>query len=574
MTEVVFEHQRGLLRRERSHAVPEGFTASRPIPSQYEFAAMFGAFCDLVTLHELDGTIRLASDSSREILGLAPDQLVGRAGCEALVCEQDAALFTSAVERLRGGDDNADVTFRSRTPDSRAAWLETRMRTVKDRKGTATGFVAVSRPATERVELERRQQLQLGRLRQVTDAVPGMTAWIVDRELRCRFAAGAGFPSITSGPEACVDRPLAQLLSAGRFEAARCHLEECFAGLTPTEDSSRPGPHQFWTRYLPVESDSGEVQEVLIVNLEVTARERTHEALRRSEASFSSAFDNSPIGMAIIAPDGSVLRANDAFCALTRRSREELHRGSWSELIHPDDVEANRELTVRMLAGERRTAMVERRYLRPDHSVVHAVMSITLVRDEVGRPLHLVIQVLDVTDRHRLEAYLEELVLRDPLTGAHNRRALDVELARRLSTESSEVPSGALVLFDIDHFKDLNDSLGHDVGDDVLRHLVAKWRERLRRSDVLVRIGGDEFVVLLGDSDPESVEAVARDLLTIADGAILTVTGVASSVSAGMALFRPEENAAQLLRRADDALYLAKRAGRGRLVVDRAEPAF
>ena len=130
------------------------------------------------------------------------------------------------------------------------------------------------------------------------------------------------------------------------------------------------------------------------------------------------------------------------------------------------------------------------------------------------------------------------------------------------------------MLFDIDHFKDLNDTLGHDVGDDVLRHLVAQWRERLRRSDVLVRIGGDEFVVLLGDGDPDSVESVARDLLTLADAAILTVTGVASSVSAGMALFRPEENAAQLLRRADDALYLAKRAGRGRLVVDRADPEF
>ena len=99
-------------------------------------------------------------------------------------------------------------------------------------------------------------------------------------------------------------------------KSARRHLEECFAGLTPTEESSRPGRHQFWTRYLPVVPSSGEIQEVLIVNLEVTARERTHEALRRSEASFSSAFDNSPIGMAIIAPDGSVLRANDAFCAL------------------------------------------------------------------------------------------------------------------------------------------------------------------------------------------------------------------------------------------------------------------
>jgi diguanylate cyclase (GGDEF)-like protein len=251
-----------------------------------------------------------------------------------------------------------------------------------------------------------------------------------------------------------------------------------------------------------------------------------------------------------------------------------LHRGSWSDLIHPDDVESNRELTVRMLAGERRTAMVDRRYLRPDHSVVHTVMSITLVRDEVGRPLHLVTQVLDVTDRHRLEAYLEELVLRDPLTGAHNRRALDVELSRRLDLESAEAPSGALVLFDIDNFKDLNDTFGHDVGDDVLRHLVAQWRERLRRSDVLVRIGGDEFVVLLGDSDPDSVESVARDLLTLADSAILTVTGVPSSVSAGMALFRPEEDSAQLLRRADDALYLAKRAGRGRLVVDREDSEF
>ena len=215
--------------------------------------------------------------------------------------------------------------------------------------------------------------------------------------------------------------------------------------------------------------------------------------------------------------------------------------------------------------------MVERRYLRPDHSVVHTVMSITLVRDDVGRPLHLVTQVLDVTDRHRLEAYLEELVLRDPLTGLTTAE-LSMSSSRNDSPSNRpKAPTGALALFDIDHFKDLNDTFGHDVGDDVLRHLVAQWRERLRRSDVLVRIGGDEFVVLLGDVDPDGVESVARDLLTLADAAILTVTGMASSVSAGLALFRPEENPAQLLRRADDALYLAKRAGRGRLIVDRTD---
>lgn len=567
----MFEHQRGYLGRERGHAAPEGFTAARPLVGHYEFAAMFAAFADLVTLHDLDGRIRLASDSSRAILGLAPNEVIGRMPADAFVCSEDAPLFAAAIDRLRNGEDVAEVLFRIRAQTSQTRWLETRIGAVRGLNGSSTAFVAVSRLVTDRLEAARRQQQDLERYRQVTYAVPGMTAWVIDRELRCRFAAGAGFPSVGGGPDACVGHRLAQLLSPDRFEAARRHLEECFAGVTATEESARPGCRQFWTRYLPVTSISGAIEEVLVVNLEVTPREQTHEALRRSEASFSSAFDNSPIGMVITAPNGSVLRANDAFCALTKRSRDELHRGSWSELIHPDDRESDRELTGRMLAGERRTAMVERRYLRPDHSVVHTVMSITLVRDDVGRPLHLVTQVLDVTDRHRLEAYLEELVLRDPLTGAHNRRALDVELAQRLPVESAQGPTGALALFDIDRFKDLNDTFGHDVGDDVLRHIVAQWRERLRRSDVLVRIGGDKFVVLFGDADPDGVESVARDLLVLADAAILTVTGMESSVSAGLALFRPGENPAQLLRRADDALYLAKRAGRGRLVVDRTE---
>ena len=119
--------------------------------------------------------------------------------------------------------------------------------------------------------------------------------------------SNTNFPSITRGADAFVDRPLAQLFGADRLEAARRHLQECFAGLTATDESSRPGRHQFWTRYLPITSSAGAIEEALIVNLEVADREQTHEALRRSEASFSSAFDNSPIGMAIIAPDRSLL---------------------------------------------------------------------------------------------------------------------------------------------------------------------------------------------------------------------------------------------------------------------------
>jgi len=543
-------------------------TTLRPAVAPYELAAMLAGFADLVSLHDLDGRTRLASESFRTILGLAPNELIGRMPEDSFVLAEDALLWRAAMDRVEAGHESVEVLFRASSSHGGLEWLETRIGAVRGRDSSVSGFVAVSRVVTERLDAERRSQARLGRYHQVTGAVAGMTTFIVDGEHRCRFAAGAGFSSMAKGPDGCLDRPLWQLLSTVRYAAARCHIDEALAGRASDEEHSSLDGRRFWSQYIPVTAVSGAIEEVLVVSLEVTERERTHEALRRSEASFSSAFDNSPIGMAINAADGSVLRVNDAFCALTKRSRAELHKGSLSELIHPDDVQANLELISRILAGERRTAVVERRYLRPDHSVVHALMSITLVRDHHGRPLHLVTQVLDVTDRHRLEAYLGELALRDPLTGAHNRRALDVELSRRLAVESAGAPSGALVLFDIDHFKEVNDSFGHDIGDDVLRNLAAAWRERLRRSDVLVRIGGDEFVVLLGDADPENAQAVARELLSLANGVIITATGLATSVSAGMALLRPEEDAARLLRRADQALYLAKRAGRGRLVVD------
>lgn len=531
---------------------------------------MFGAAADLITLHELDGTVRLASESCRTILGIAPEALIGRTPAETYLYAEDVPVLAVALDRLRKSD-TVQFTCRARAEAGKPEWLETKMSVVRDPNGSATGFLAISRVVTDRLESDRRLHAQLERYSQLTEAIPGMTVWIVDRDLRCRFAAGAGLSSTGFDAANCVDRPLSDLLGAERLLASQPHLDEAFAGRSSAEEDTSRAGHHFWIQYIPVPGHSGSVEEVLVVTLEVTDREHTHEALRRSEASFSSAFDSSPIGMVMTAPDGSVLRVNDAFCDLSQRSREELHSGTLLELIHPDELEDSQDLTSKMLGGQTRTAMTEKRLVRPDLSVVHVLMSTTIVRDEAGGPLHLVTQVLDVTDRRRLETYLEELALRDPLTGAHNRRVLDVELARRLSVESSGPPRGAVVVFDIDHFKQVNDTFGHQIGDDVLRHLVAAWRHRLRRADVLVRTGGDEFVVLLGDAEPGHAELVARDLVEIADEAILTVTGVATSVSAGMALFRPDEDPDKLLRRADDALYLAKRAGRGRLMVDPAD---
>ena len=266
----------------------QGFTITRTLATHDEFEAMFAASVDMITLHELDGTVRLASEACRAILGFEPAELIGRMPAETFVYAEDVPLLTAAIERLRKGLETIDFTFRARTETGSPQWLETRISTVRDGNGSATGFVAVSRVVTDRLEAERLLQTQLERYRQIADAVPGMTVWIVDRAMRCRFAAGAGFPSLGIDPASCFDRPLGEILSADRLAAVRPHLEEAFAGRTSTEDDQSVPNRNFWLRYVPVAETSGAVEEVLVVGMEVTDREQTHEALRRSEASFST----------------------------------------------------------------------------------------------------------------------------------------------------------------------------------------------------------------------------------------------------------------------------------------------
>src|ERR1035437_7967448 len=112
-----------------------------------ELATVLSGVGDLVTVHDLDGRIRLASESSRAILGVAPGELVGRMPEESFVYAEDVVELTAAIERLRKGDETAAVTSRARTESGQAQWLESRIGTMRDASGAAGGLVAVSRGA-------------------------------------------------------------------------------------------------------------------------------------------------------------------------------------------------------------------------------------------------------------------------------------------------------------------------------------------------------------------------------------------------------------------------------------------
>ena len=167
-----------------------------------------------------------------------------------------------------------------------------------------------------------------------------------------------------------------------------------------------------------------------------------------------------------------------------------------------------------------------------------------------------------------LQQALMSQAVTDPLTGAYNRRHLQTHLnalVQRVGADSALGPGNALLALDIDHFKDINDRHGHDVGDEVLRRLVSVLNSRKRVNDLLFRTGGEEFMLLLPRIDEAAALQMAEDLRErIATSPLLLEQRV--TVSIGVSVLPPGVDPRTWLKRADTALYAAKRAGRNRVV--------
>ncbi len=172
--------------------------------------------------------------------------------------------------------------------------------------------------------------------------------------------------------------------------------------------------------------------------------------------------------------------------------------------------------------------------------------------------------------RHALTAMQEELaetrqlLNEDALTGALNRRGLDQTLMREIARAQRGDGRLVLAMVDLDHFKKVNDTHGHEAGDHLLMHFTSLIKSVLRKSDALVRYGGEEFTLILPDTDARGAQFVLGRLQMIMQKSPLTYDGklINTTFSAGLAALRGDENGHALLRRADDALYAAKNGGR------------
>jgi diguanylate cyclase (GGDEF)-like protein/PAS domain S-box-containing protein len=286
----------------------------------------------------------------------------------------------------------------------------------------------------------------------------------------------------------------------------------------------------------------------------------------------SLALDVVKHSVAITSRDGTIEWVNPAFTALTGFSRAEAV-GKTPRILKSGrhDAAFYESLWKTLLSGHEWEGETTNR--RKDGTLYLEDQTITPVKDEAGEITHFVAVKQDVTERRRLEDSIVHLARHDPLTELPNRRVVEEDLVRLLARAERGLPS-ALLLVDLDNFKEVNDRCGHAAGDDVLRAVARLFLDAVRPGDLVGRIGGDEFVVLLEGAGAEEARAVAERIRDRAAALPLPeeYDGPPIGASVGVALAAGHRAPSEVLATADAALYDAKAAGKGRVEV-RTRPA-
>lgn len=306
--------------------------------------------------------------------------------------------------------------------------------------------------------------------------------------------------------------------------------------------------------------------------LDVTERKQAEEALKNEKEFFDAMVESTPGAFYVIDAEGNYCRWNNYLNRLTGLSDRELGSRTWLLTIEEED--RPRAAAIMKEAIETGYAQAELQMLTHDRGALHFFISVR--RFVVGDVTYLVVAGIDTTDRRAKMKVLEHQAQTDPLTQVPNRGRF-VEIANQELARCRRYGHPlSLWMLDIDHFKAVNDTFGHHAGDIALQSLMVTSREALRDWDILGRMGGEEFAVLLPETDAtQSLQVAERLRMAVAATDILIEDGtvVRLTVSIGIATANDSDITVDtLLARADKALYEAKRSGRDKVCVAGANP--
>ena len=325
---------------------------------------------------------------------------------------------------------------------------------------------------------------------------------------------------------------------------------------------------------VPERGGTGEVQGILAIVSDTSERVRAQNLLMQSQSEIvglKAALDAHAI-VGVTDAQGVMTEVNDKFCEISGYSRKELV-GHTHEVIlsgqHPPSYYD--EITEAVARGDVWNG--ENCYRAKDGSIFWTYTTIVPFMDDAGNLTQFFAIGADITKRKQAERDVEHMAFHDALTGLPNRRLMSDRLGHAALRASRNGSYGAVLLLDIDHFKEINDTLGHALGDELLKLVAARLCESLRTSDTVARLGGDEFVIILEDigenaeAATDHADSVCEKLrMALATPFTLADHEVSGTLSIGVVLFHvAQDHPDELLKQADIALYKAKEEGRNRV---------
>jgi len=406
----------------------------------------------------------------------------------------------------------------------------------------------------------------------------------------CAFwGEGRQFDNISVTTQAT---PHEALLEKERFRIYRNNVQQLFpddpllhdlniksyAGISLTDFNKNPCGLLVVMNNHPIKNDEMYHSLLQIFAARITAeleREQTERQRQQllDETQLAATAFESHEGMFITDADRNILRVNQAFKKITGYSEADVVGKPPNYLFSPDRDDSNEWIW--QVANEKMKWSGEPEFICKDGTPFSAYLTISSVKRESGHVSHYVAHFQDISKRKQAEAKIQHQAFHDALTNLPNRTLLLDRLETTLATLKRRNEYGALMFIDLDHFKHINDSLGHPVGDALLINIADRLKNSLRQEDSVARLGGDEFVVLLPQLNKDrqvsrhEAHGLARKILRVLSEEY-NIAGhtLKTSVSIGIAIF-PEYNldANDILRHADLAMYSAKDSGRGSVKV-------
>jgi diguanylate cyclase (GGDEF)-like protein/PAS domain S-box-containing protein len=422
----------------------------------------------------------------------------------------------------------------------------------------------------QRQDAERRLRDSERLSRAVADNLPGLVAYW-DRDLRCRFANARHVEWFNKTPRQMLGMRIQDLLGPVLFARNETHLRLALQGApqsferTLTKPSGEVG--HIWANYIPDLDADGGVAGIFMLESDVTQLKRAEEDQRIAATAFESNE-----AMAITDANAVILRVNQAFSRITGYAAGDIV-GRQPNLLKSGRHDAAFYDAMWSSIHRSGTWQGEIWDRRKNGEIYPNWLTITAVKDGHGGVTHYVANQTDISARKQAEEEIHRLAFFDALTGLANRRRLMDRLAQALATSERSGRPGALMFIDLDRFKILNDTLGHDMGDLLLQQVAARLCACVKGDGMVARLGGDEFVVLLVELEPgpgagaaQAAEAGVAILAALNAPYDLAGQPYASTPSIGATLFCGRQaGISDLLKRADDAMYQAKTAGRNAL---------